>query len=107
MEIAEKLERDRGFRILDPSNATVAEIVEACAGARVIAGIEGSQMAHGMMIMPEDATLLAIMPPDRVVSVMKIPTDRQGQGFAAVIGEGVAEAFRVSWDEVAGTLDLL
>ena len=106
-EIAECLERERGFRVLDPTNATVGEIVDACAGARVIAGIEGSQMAHGMMIMAPDATFFAIFPPDRVVSVMKIPTDRQGQGFAVVIGEGVAEEFSVSWAEVAGTLDLL
>ncbi len=73
----------------------------------MIAGIEGSQMAHGMMIMPQNATFFAIFPPDRVVSVMKIPTDRQGQGFAAVIGEGTADAFTVPWAEVAGTLDLL
>lgn len=106
-EIADRLQRERGFVVLDPSSASVEEIVRVCGGARVIAGIEGSQMAHGMMLMPADATFFAIFPPDRVVSVMKIPVDRQGQTFAAVIGEGVAERFTVSWDEVNATLDLL
>lgn len=107
MALAERLERERGFRVMDPSTASVAEIVAACAGARVIAGIEGSQLAHGMMVMPDTATFLAIFPPDRVVSVMKMPVDRQGQTFAAVIGEGRAHEFSVRWEEIAGTLDLL
>lgn len=47
---------------MDPSTASVAEILAACAGARVIAGIEGSQLAHGMMVMPDDATFFAIFP---------------------------------------------
>jgi Glycosyltransferase 61 len=106
-EIAERLERERGFRVLDPSSAGLDAIVEACAGARVVAGVEGSQMSHGQAIMPGDAAFLALMPPDRVVSVMKIVQDRGGGGFALVIGEGSAGCFRVSWDEVAATLDLL
>ena len=73
----------------------------------MIAGIEGSQLAHGMMVMPDNATFFAIFPPDRVVSVMKMPVDRQGQTFAAVIGEGRAHEFSVRWEEIAGTLDLL
>lgn len=107
MALAERLERERGFRILDPSTASVAEILAACAGARVIAGIEGSQLAHGLMVMPDNGAFFAIFPPDRVVSVMKMPVDRQGQTFAAVIGEGQAHEFSVRWEEIAGTLDLL
>jgi hypothetical protein len=107
MAIAERLERERGFRVLEPSTADVDTIVENCAGARVIAGIEGSQMSHGQIVQPPGSTFLALFPPDRVVSVMKMPSDRQGQGFAVVIGEGAAGDFRVSADEVLATLDLL
>ena len=107
MQIAERLARERGFRVLDPSRASVDAIVEACAGARVVAGIEGSQMSHGQIVQPPGSTFLALFPPDRVVSVMKMPADRQGQRFAAVIGEGGADEFRVSADEVLATLDLL
>jgi hypothetical protein len=107
MAIAERLERERGFRVLDPSGASVEAIVEACAGARVVAGVEGSQMSHGQVVQPPGSIFFALFPPDRVVSVMKMPSDRQGQGFAAVIGEGEAGEFRVSADEVLATLDLL
>jgi hypothetical protein len=107
MEIAERLERERGFRVLDPSCASVEAIVEACAGACVIAGVEGSHLYHGQAVQPPGSTVLVLCPPDRVVSVLKIPADRQGQGFAVVIGEGEAGAFRLSPDEVMATLDLL
>jgi hypothetical protein len=106
MAIAERLERERGFRVLDPSRADVPAIVEACAGARVVAGVEGSHLCHGQIVQPPGSTLLALMPPDRVVSVLKMPSDRQGHGFAAVIGADDAGGFRVSADEVLATLDL-
>ena len=106
-EIAERLVIERGFRILDPSTASIDEIIDACAGARVVAGVEGSHLVHGLVMMPPDATLLAIQPQERVVSVLKIFTDRQGQSFAFVIASGDAEAFSVSWDELARTLDLV
>jgi hypothetical protein len=107
MEIAQRLARERGFRVLDPAKTSVDAIVDACAGARVVAGIEGSQMSHGQIVQAPGSTMLALFPPDRVVSVMKMPADRDGQRFAVVIGEGRAREFKVSADEVLATLDLL
>lgn len=104
--IAETLRRERGFRILDPMNATVDELIAACAGAQVVAGVEGSQLVHGLMVMPRDAVLFVIQPPDRVLSVLKMTTDRQGQVFAFVIGEGSTDGFTARWDEIDRTLDM-
>lgn len=106
-EIAARLRDTRGFRVIDPLKADLATILAACGGARVVIGVEGSQLAHGLMTMPPGATLFTLQPPDRVTSVLKIVTDRQGQGFAMVVGRGDRRGFRVDWDEVAATLDLI
>lgn len=106
-EIAARLRDAHGFTVLDPLAETVPRIIAACAGARVIAGVEGSQLAHGLMVMDPGATLLTLQPPDRVTSVLKITTDRQGQGFAFVVGQGGRDRFHVDGAEVAATLALI
>lgn len=105
--VAERLAARRGFKVIDPLELSLDEIVEACAGARVVAGIEGSHLVHGLMTMPARATLLVIQPPYRVVSTLKATTDRQGQGYAFVVGDGGREDFSVDIDDVERTLDLL
>ncbi|MFN7023931.1 MAG: glycosyltransferase family 61 protein [Pseudorhizobium sp.] len=106
-EIAEQFAKQHGFRILDPSSATLAEVIDACAGAGIVAGVEGSHLTHGLQIMSNDAALFVIQPPDRVVSILKVVTDRQGQAYAFVVGQGSHDAFSVDWDDVSRTLDLV
>ncbi len=106
-QIADKLAEVYGFAVLDPTTATVDQIVEICGQAAVIAGVEGSHLAHGLVTMPPDATLFVIQPPDRTVASLKVVTDRQGQRYAFVVAEGSQLSFRVSWDEVRHTLDLV
>ena len=107
MEVATRLAERRGFTVLDPMNSTVDAIVDACAGARVVAGVEGSQLAHGLASMAAGATLLVFQPPTRAVSVLKMTTDRQEQDFAMVVGRGGDTDFSIDADEVERTLDLL
>lgn len=106
-EIAERLATKRGFRILDASHASLDQIIADCSGAAVVAGVEGSQLVHGQILMPPGACLLTIQPPGRVVSVMKLVTDRQGQDFSLVVGVGPDERFWADPDEVERTLDLV
>jgi hypothetical protein len=107
MALAQQLAARRGFKVLGPLASSVDEIVGACAGARVVAGVEGSQLVHGLVCMPPDAALLVIQPPHRVVSVLKLVTDRQGQTFGFVVASGGNDEFTVDADEVERTLDLL
>ena len=106
-EIAEQLHRTRNFQILDPSHSGLDEIVRICANAKVVAGIEGSHLNHGFAVMPPNSCALAIFPPTRAVSVMKMLTDRHEQDFAVVIGEGDDQAFTANANEIERTLDLL
>jgi hypothetical protein len=106
-EIAEGLATRRGFRIIDPMKASVGEIIDACAGARVVAGVEGSQLVHGLVLMPPEAALFVIQPPHRVVSTLKMATDRQGQTYSFLVASGGKDEFSVAMDEVERTLDLV
>lgn len=107
-EIAAHLAARRGFRVIDPLTASLAQIIDACAGAEVIAGVEGSQLVHGLMLMPEGATALVIQPPHRAVSVLKLTTDRQRCDFAFVVAQPAEEpsTFTADVDELERTLDL-
>jgi hypothetical protein len=104
--IAERLAANRGFTVIDPMQSSLEEIARACGGAEVVAGIEGSHLVHGLMLMPPEARLLVVQPPARAVSVLKMVTDRQEQDFLQVIGEGTNEAFRADVEEIERTLDL-
>lgn len=106
-EIAEQFALKYGFRIIDPAASSVDEIIHACAGARIVAGVEGSHLVHGLTVMPPDSTLFVIQPADRVVSALKVITDRQGQGYAFVVGEGTCESFRVEWGDIDRTLEMV
>ncbi len=105
-ELAEDLAVRRGFKIMDPSEFSVDEIVMACAGAAVVAGVEGSQVQHGIMAMPEGSTLFVVQPPLRTTAVFKIFTDQAKQRFSFVVAEGGETEFRVDIGEVHRTLDL-
>ena len=104
-ELAEDLAHRRGFKVVDPIAVGVDALVAACAGAEVIAGVEGSHLIHGIMAMPADAHLFVVQPPRRVTTALKLFTDRVGQGYAFAVAEGGDREFRVSLADVHRTLD--
>ncbi|MGW8466042.1 glycosyltransferase 61 family protein [Pseudomonas sp. CLCA07] len=106
MELAEHLRDRRGFRIIDPAKSDVATIVAACAGARVVVGIEGSHLIHGVNLLPLGGSLLVLQPPNRFLCFFKYLTDRDHQNFGFVVGTPDGDGFRIDADEVERTLDL-
>jgi capsular polysaccharide biosynthesis protein len=102
--LAEHLADRWGFEVLDPPALTVDQMAQACAGVRVVAGVEGSHLVHGLVMMPSDACLFVVQPPDRTECVLKLNTDREGQDFAFVVGQGDVRGFMVDLDEVDRTL---
>jgi hypothetical protein len=107
LELAQRLYERRGLRILDPLRADVPTLVSACAGARVVVGVEGSALMHGILALRPGASVLALQPHGRFCGLYKHLTDRDGQQFAFVVGQPLGEDFRVEPDEVERTLDLL
>jgi hypothetical protein len=106
IELAERLRDRRGFRIVDPSNLEVPEIIRACAGARVVVGIEGSGLMHGILVLREGCSILTLQPPNRFVTVYKHLADRDGQNFGFVVGMPDGDGFWIDPEEVERTLDL-
>jgi hypothetical protein len=105
--VAQRLADRRGFRVIDPMASTVPEILAACAGARVVAGVEGSHLVHALLVHAEGRPLLTIQPPQRFCTILKDLTDRDGQPFAFVVGVPDGKDFHIDPDEVERTLDLL
>ncbi len=105
-EIAEHLRTRRGFRVIDPLAVALPELLQTCAGARVVCGVEGSHLIHGALVQEAGSTLLTLQPPTRVVTVFKHVADRDGVRFALVIGRAEGADFVIDIDEVERTLDL-
>ncbi len=106
-QIATYLAEHHGFKVYWPEDHTAGELVAACAGAKVVAGVEGSQLCHAIGAMPPGATVLTLQPPDRVTTVLKLMTDRWLQRLAVVVGVGVATSFHVDPADVAAIMNLI
>lgn len=107
IEIAEQLRDKYGFQIADVTTQSVAEIISVCVGARILAGIEGSHIMHGLMVLQPGASVLALQPPSRFCGVLKITTDMQNLNYSFVVGIQKEENFYIDFEEVERTLELL
>lgn len=105
--LAEGLAAKYGIKIVHIMEHSVESLVKLCAGARLLIGVEGSQLTHALAAMPPGGTMLVLMPPDRVTSAMKLMTDRLDLNFAMVIGSGTTGGFKINSNEIEATLDLL
>lgn len=106
VEMAEHLRDNRGFRIVDITKSDVPSIVKACAGAKVVAGVEGSHLIHGVQLLDVGGSILTLQPPNRFCYSYKPKTDRDAQNFGFVIGYNDGDGFRVDASEVERTIDL-
>lgn len=106
-EIAERLEAEYGFRTLYIDRQDADELAAAAGAARIVAGVEGSQLAHGVIAMAPGGTVLTLQPADRVTTSLKLLTDCWQQHYAMVVGSGTARGYRVEWDQIRRTLDLI
>ena len=96
----------RGFRIIDPLQTPVTEIIAACLDADIVMGVEGSQLVHGQMWMSTTGTLLSIQPPTRFTTVLKDRCDCEGIRYAFLVGDPLtADEFSVDVNAVNRLLD--
>jgi len=107
LELAELLQQRRGFRIVDIKGASVLDLVTACAGARVIIGVEGSQLHHGLMVLQPGGALVSLQPPSRFCSTTKRTMDMLGQHYGFVVGQPTPAGYHIDPVEMERTLDLL
>jgi hypothetical protein len=96
-----------GFKIIDSTKQSAKEIVENTSGARIVIGVEGSQIPHGMFTMADHGTLINILPPFHFNNVLKGQTDCMDLNYAFTVGEVCEGGFRVPMDTLKRTLDLV
>ena len=106
-EVAEHMRSRHGFKVVDITTTDTLGIVQACTGAQVVMGVEGSQLIHGVAVMEPGAAVFALQPPYRFCGVIKRYTDLMDYRYAFVVGFPEGEAFRVDLDEVERTLEVL
>lgn len=96
-----------GFKIINPEQQSVKEIIEAISGARIVVGVEGSQLAHALFPMAQEGTLLVLQPPYRFNNVHKDYTDCMNLKYAFMVGDACDGGFNISMDNLKKTLDLI
>lgn len=106
LALAEHLRDRRGFRIVDPMALDVPGIAAACAGARMVVGIEGSALMHGVVLLEPGAGILVLQPPERFTTLYKHWADREQQQYGFVVGTREGADFRIDTDDLDRTLDL-
>jgi hypothetical protein len=105
-ELADRMQKTRGFQIVDPTKLSASEIISRCAGAQTLMGVEGSGLFHGLAVLREGGRVLTLQPPNRFVTMIKHLTDRNEQHFGYVVGLPRGADFWIDPDEVERTLDL-
>lgn len=104
-EVIERLSA-RGCHIHEAESGV--EVLEAAAlNARIIIGVEGSQLLHALYMLRDAGGLLVLQPPKRFF-VSNLDWCRvMGFEFAYVVGDPEGEAFSMDLDDLDRTLDLL
>lgn len=97
-----------GFVLLDPETMSAGEIIEKSLGAKIVIGVEGSHMAHGIYTMVENGCMLVIQPPDRFSGVFKLYMDCLGYQYAMIVGKPVEKnKFKLPLDKFKKVLNMI
>ena len=98
---------ERGWRVLDPTAVTLAELVQAFGQARVVAGVEGSQLAHTVLLCHPGTALVTLQPPRRFGMLLKDFADRLGMRFGCHVGTATSDGWTADIDQVLRLVDLI
>lgn len=98
----------RGFEVFDPLHARLEDMAAACLDAEVVLGVEGSQLANGVMWMKTTGTLVVIQPPQYFDMYFKGRCDCEGMRYAFIVAEPrSSDAFWLDINPLQRLLDRL
>jgi hypothetical protein len=78
-----------------------------CLDARLILGIEGSQLCHAIYMLAEGGAVMAIQPPDRFCTAHHEWSRQLGMLFGTVVGRQAEGGWTADPDEVLAMVDAL
>jgi glycosyl transferase family 61 len=105
-EILEALEK-RGIVVVRAEALSVRELISELLGARIIIGVEGSQLAHAVYTLREEGGVLAIQPPARFFNAHLDWARALGMQYGIVVGEERQAGFFLPVDDLFRTIDLM
>jgi capsular polysaccharide biosynthesis protein len=78
--------KERGYAVLDPRDCSADDVASICLDTEVVLGVEGSQLAHGIMLMSPGGTLVELQPPWGFNVTFKDRCDCDGMRYAFIVG---------------------
>lgn len=102
--IEDRLQK-QGFQIIDPSELTVQEICNRINGSPLVVGVEGSHLAHGVLNLAPEGTLLCIQPATRFNAVYRDFSNSLDLNWGFVVAEGDVDGFTVDPDRLQAMID--
>lgn len=96
----------RGFAVVDPETSSSEHIARACFGAKMVVGVEGSHLAHGLIQLGAGACLVALQPPDRFNNPFKDFCDAGGLSYGFTVATPSGEGFVQPLDRLLRVLDM-
>lgn len=99
--------QERGFLCLTAEKLSAPELVRQTWGAKIIVGVEGSQLTHGLFTMAAGGVMLTLQPPYRFNNVLKDYIDCLDLDirYGFVVGQPVTGGFEISLANLAKVLD--
>jgi len=105
-DIVESLMR-RGVTIVRAETLTVPQLITELVGARIVIGIEGSQLSHVLFTLHDKGGILVIQPPNRFFNGYMDGANILGMRYGIVVGEERQSGFYLAVDDLMRTLDLM
>jgi capsular polysaccharide biosynthesis protein len=96
-----------GFHFIEPESMTLDAFLASMLEAKLVVGIEGSQLAHTLPTARDGATLLTLQEPYRFAIPLKYWTESIGMRWGFLIGHRSANRYMIDPDELRRTLDLV
>lgn len=92
--------RNLGLLIINPEELNADEITRLTFNAKLVVGVEGSQLAHGIFCLADRGCMLVLQPPYRFNNPYKDQCDALGFRYAFTIGEACEGGFRINLSRV-------
>lgn len=97
----------QGFAIVDTDHDPAWRIAEKMLEARLVVGIEGSQMAHALWSIREGGGVCMLQPPQRFNNVFKEYTDCLDLKYGFAVGDSAPGGFRINISALERVLELM
>jgi len=97
----------RGFHIIDPEVMSTDEICRLLHNSPLVVGVEGSQLAHGILNLRAGGALLCIQPAARFNAVFRGFSNSADLDWGFVVAEGTADSFRMPVERLLCLIDQL